>query len=92
MSLVPVLALLAVTSPACRDRVRGFVRAQIRLKGALVEAALARRNPADRADTALLRPLLRTAEAFASELERTVPRERSLPPEQVTALEAWLGV
>ena len=92
VSLAPVLSVLAETSRACHQRVRGFVRAQNELMGELIEGALARRNPADRAETALLRRLLRTSEAFAAELERVPWRERSLPPEHVSALEAWLGV
>ena len=92
VSLVPVLSILAETSPACHERVRGFVRAQNTLKRELIESAVARRNADDRSDTALLRRLLRTSEAFAVELERLPPRERSRSPEHVSALEAWLGV
>ena len=92
LSLVPVLSLLAATSPACRERIRGFVRAQNRLKAELIERALARRNPADRAETALLRRLLRTSAAFEIELERAPPSARALSAEHVAAVEAWLSV
>lgn len=92
VSLAPVLSVLAQTSRACWERARGFVRAQNLLMAQLIEGALSRRNLADRADTALLRRLLRTSELFAAELERAAPREPSLPSEHVNGLEAWLGV
>jgi hypothetical protein len=92
VSLVPVLSVLAETSRSCRERIRGFVLTQNDLMRELIAGAIARRNAADRADTALLRRLLGTSQAFAAQLERMPPPEPSRLPEHVNALEAWLGV
>lgn len=91
LSLVPVLSLLAARSRRCHERVRECVRAQNSLKTALIAQALARRNPADRADTTLLRNLLRSGEAFARVLDAP---PTSWPPadDSVATLEAWLGL
>jgi Fe-S-cluster containining protein len=90
LSLVPTLALLADTSARCRERVLGFVAAQDGLMVEQIAAALLRRKPEDRADTALLRRLLAQNRALHRVLLQRPPQGRALDTEHAAAVESWL--
>jgi hypothetical protein len=92
LSLVPVLSVLAASSPRCHARVEVFVAEQNRLKAKLIEQALARRSTVDRSDTALLRRLLGSGQAFARLLGDQALQHRPSTRESPAALETWLGL
>ena len=65
ISPVPVLSVVAEASPAGREQVLAYLAAQRELQEALIAQALARKDAANRADTALLRKLLQHGQSFA---------------------------
>ncbi|MDN7522204.1 YkgJ family cysteine cluster protein [Burkholderia orbicola] len=89
VSIVPVLLAVAQVSAHCRALCVDFIDAQLTLIGANVEAALARRQAADRPATHELR-------GFAQALERARQALAAMPAPAATAhedasrIDAWL--
>lgn len=91
LSLAPVLAAVSDASERCQTRVLQFLDAQKHLMNQTLQAALHRKNRADRADTQLLRSFLEKNRELKSILTRPRAREFSAGPE-LAQLEECLGV
>ena len=91
LALVPVLTVLAGTSPRCRVRVIEYLHAQSELIQETLLDALRRRNEADRGDTEQLRSFLRANDAFAHVVERAPPKSWSASAARAERIETWLG-
>ena len=88
LSIVPVLSVIAVTSPLCEARVLDYVRAQARLYDAVLGAPSAPR------DAEQLRRLARAHRAFGHALESGAfasSHEAGASP-RARAVENWLGL
>lgn len=86
LSLAPVLLIVARASTRAHARVLDYAHAQRRTQEQLIEAALSRKNRADREDTALLRRFIQANQALIAALTAGPPPQRHDPE-----LEAWLG-
>jgi len=88
LPLAPVLLRLATVSNACRQRCQNYVGAQSALIAREIAAALARKNPNERAWTAQLRQMSGTLEKLHTALLNTAP----VPHSEAAAIEHWLGI
>lgn len=88
LPLAPVLLRLATFSAACRQRCQRYAEAQSALIASEIGAALARKNPNERAWTAQLRQMASTLKQLESTLLHTAPGQRP----DAAAIEHWLGI
>ncbi|WP_186199767.1 flagellin N-methylase [Burkholderia gladioli] len=88
--VVPALLAIARISSRCREATIEVLDCQRRLIGSMVEAALERRLPEDRATTRELRAHAEACEKARREL--TQPAASAPPCRDLAAVEAWLGL
>lgn len=88
--VVPALLAIARISSRCREATIEVLDCQRRLIGSMVEAALERRLPEDRATTRELRAHAEACEKARREL--TQPAASAAPCRDLAAVEAWLGL
>jgi len=92
LSIVPVLATLAEVSARSHARIRDYISVQIELIERTLAEALARKNAADRADTATLRAFLNANRTLDGQLARGPLTSSPVSVEQARSIEQWLSL
>ena len=87
LSMVPVLAALAETSPRCHARTCEYVDAQTRLMERILSEANGTASPSEQAQ---LQAFLASNRGFGKQLQRGPLARSPVPPELSAAIEHWL--